>query len=160
MIKYALKCSDGHGFESWFASAEAYDSLKAAGHVSCAVCGSADVAKAIMAPRVSTARAKVASAPEPAHPSVADTASVPVASDAGAPTPEQLKQALTEMRTQVEKNATYVGGGFAKEARAQHLGDVPDRPIYGEANAAEAKALIEDGVPVAPLPFVPTRKAN
>lgn len=136
MIKYALKCDNGHSFESWFASADAYDTLKAAGHVSCMECGSTAVEKAIMAPRVAGGREEKALAPS------------------------EMENKLAEMRDAVEKNATYVGGNFAKEARAQFLGDVPDRPIWGEANREEAKSLIEDGVPVAPLPFVPTRKAN
>ncbi|WP_299688157.1 DUF1178 family protein [uncultured Tateyamaria sp.] len=139
MIKYALKCDDGHGFESWFASAQAYDSLHGAGHVTCAVCGSPRIAKALMAPRVKTVR----DADAPAEPPAEDTSA-----------------ALAKLRANIEANATYVGGDFAKEARAQHLGDVPDRPIFGEAKPEEAKSLIEDGVPVAPLPFIPTRKAN
>ena len=139
MIKYALKCNDGHGFESWFASAEAYDSLLKAGHVSCATCGSTRVSKALMAPQVKTVRTEEA-APDAA--------------------PEDPAAALAKLRAEVEANATYVGGDFAREARAQHLGDVPDRPIFGEARPEEAKSLIEDGVPVAPLPFLPTRKAN
>lgn len=138
MIKYALKCDDGHGFESWFASAEAYDSLRAAGHVTCAACGSTAISKALMAPQVTAKREDMASKPDEA-----DTS-----------------EALAKLRAEVEAKATYVGGNFAKEARAQFLGDVPDRPIFGEANAQEAKSLIEDGVPVAPLPFIPTRKAN
>ncbi|APX12047.1 DUF1178 family protein [Tateyamaria omphalii] len=142
MIKYALKCADGHGFESWFASADAFDSLTAAGHVSCAICGNADVSKAIMAPRVSSAKDAVASEQPLSKP----------ASD--------VEAAMAKMRETVEKNATYVGGNFASEALAQHLGEQPDRPIWGEANREEAKRLIDDGVPVAPLPFVPTRKAN
>ena len=137
MIKYALKCDDGHGFESWFASAEAYDSLLAAGHVACATCGSLKISKALMAPPVKTAR-------------TADAA----------PDDGDKAAALAKLRAEVEAKATYVGGNFASEARAQHLGDVPDRPSYGEAGPDEAKALIEDGVPVAPLPFIPTRKAN
>ena len=145
MIKYALKCDDGHGFESWFASAEAFDALKAAGHLSCAQCGSARVDKAVMAPRVATKKADAEGKAPPTPP---------------APQPDAVHPDLARMREHIEKNATYVGGNFAREARAQFLGDVPDRPIYGEANAAEAKSLIEDGVPVAPLPFIPTRKAN
>lgn len=130
MIKYTLKCADGHAFESWFASAAAYDSLSAAGHVSCAICGSAQVEKAIMAPRVSTAD------------DAARTA------------------ALRKMKAEVEQNSDYVGTNFANEARAMHLGDAPGRSIWGEAKPAEAKALIEDGVPVVPLPFTPKSKAN
>lgn len=150
MIKYALKCRDGHMFESWFASADAYDSLSAGGHIACALCGVGDVEKAIMAPRVTTARTKAEeSVPAPATPQAPLTAE-----------PSQLEAALTQMRKDVEQNATYVGGDFAQQARDMHSGDAPDRPIWGEANAAEAKALIKEGVPVAPLPFIPTRKAN
>ena len=148
MIKYALKCSNGHGFESWFASADAYDTLKSGGHVACIVCGGQDVAKAIMAPNVSKGRDKAADA----DPSQTAPAQEQPAQD--------MAKALSEMREAVEKNATYVGGSFASEARAMYLGDSPERPIWGEANLKEAKALIEDGVPVAPLPFIPTRKAN
>jgi hypothetical protein len=151
MIKYALKCSDGHGFESWFASAEAYDSLHAAGHVNCVVCGVTDVSKAIMAPQVTTARKK-SEAPVPVEDAATDGPLSSVASP--------MEIALARMRKHVESNATYVGGNFASEARDIHLGDAPERPIWGEANALEAKALIEDGVPVMPLPFLPSRKAN
>ncbi|WP_223421754.1 DUF1178 family protein [Tateyamaria pelophila] len=148
MIKYALKCRDGHVFESWFASADAYDTLKAGGHVSCVVCGARDVGKAIMAPNVSTARERPLSV---GTPETHDAPDVPA---------HDMAKALSEMRDSVEKNATYVGGNFARQARAMHLGDSPEKPIWGEANLTEAKALIEDGVPVLPLPFIPTRKAN
>ncbi|MEO0938648.1 MAG: DUF1178 family protein [Pseudomonadota bacterium] len=130
MIKYTLKCANGHAFESWFASADAYDSLRDAGHVSCAICGSVQVDKAVMAPRVSTAD------------------------------DEARSRALQKMKAEVEQNSDYVGTNFAREARAMHLGDAPERSIWGEAKPAEAKALIEDGVPVLPLPFTPKSKAN
>lgn len=149
MIKYTLKCDDGHAFESWFASGDAYDSLRAAGHVSCATCGSDRISKAVMAPRVSTNSARAVAQPDG-----------PRTPDGPDKTPNDVAAALSRMRAEVEKNATYVGGNFAREARNMYLGDVPDRPIWGEANLAEAKALIEDGVPVAPLPFIPTRKVN
>ena len=75
------------------------------------------------------------------------------------PQSEQEK-AIAALRKQVEQNADYVGPRFADEARSMFLGATPERAIYGEANGAEAKALIEDGIPVAPLPFLPNRKAN
>ncbi len=135
MIKYTIKCEDGHAFESWFQSAEAYEDLAAAGHLTCAVCGSSTVEKAIMAPQVQSSR--------------------PLSEPSSA-----AEQKLADMRKHVEENSTYVGGTFAKEARAMHDGDAPERSIWGEAKPDEAKALIEDGVPVAPLPFTPSRKAN
>jgi hypothetical protein len=144
MIHYSLKCDDDHGFESWFASAQAFDTLQRAGQISCPVCGSAHVEKALMAPSVRPAR----SAPEPDRPRPLK-----------APTSE-VEQAIAALRRQVEENADYVGLNFATEARAIHDGTVEARSIYGEARPDEARKLIEDGVPVAPLPFLPQRKAN
>ncbi len=141
MINYALKCKEGHQFESWFKSASAFDALLKAGHVTCAVCGGSDVSKAVMAPRVSTASVKK--------------------EETSLTTPKNAQEeALAALRKHVEENADYVGNSFAEEARSMYLGATPERAIYGEANGAEAKALIEDGVPVAPLPFMPNRKAN
>ena len=76
------------------------------------------------------------------------------------PIAEEPKSALEKMRNDVEKNADYVGKEFAKEARAINDGDKPERAIYGEASAIEAKKLLEDGVPVLPLPFVPRKRTN
>ncbi len=151
MIQYALKCSNGHSFDSWFQSAAAYDKLAAAGMVCCAVCGNSGVEKAIMTPRVRPARTIEARS----EPSERSEKSV----DMATPTPD-VEQALAELRRKVEENSDYVGKDFASEARKIHLGDAPERAIYGEAKPEEAKALIDDGVPVAPLPFVPTRKTN
>jgi hypothetical protein len=152
MIQYTLKCSKDHKFDSWFQSAEAFDKLKAAGMVACAVCGDTQVEKAIMAPRVRPARKAAA---KPAQEARQEAAPAPLS---GPKT--EMETALAEFRKQVEANSDYVGGNFAEEARAMHLGDAPERAIYGEAKPDEAKALIEDGIPVAPLPFRPGRKSN
>ncbi|WP_413876074.1 DUF1178 family protein [Albidovulum sp.] len=153
MIRYALTCANDHGFESWFQSAEAFDRLAAAGHVACAVCGSIAVAKTLMAPAIRPARK--AEAAEAA----AGAAAAPAARPLSAPrTPAE--EALAALRRQVEANSDYVGLNFAAEARAMHEGTIPERSIYGEARAEEAKRLIEEGIPVAPLPFLPTRKTN
>lgn len=139
MIRYALTCSDKHEFDSWFQSAEAYDRLRGAGLVSCSVCGSTEVEKVLMAPAVRPARKSAATLTEPSSP---------------------VEEAFAKMRRAVEENSEYVGMNFAAEARAMHDGDLPHRSIYGEARADEARSLIEDGVPVAPLPFMPNRKTN
>ncbi|WP_306007278.1 DUF1178 family protein [Aquicoccus porphyridii] len=144
MIKFSLRCADGHDFESWFQSTEAFDTLKAGGHLVCAVCGSTDVEKAVMAPRLGTARA-------PAQEGKAGPLSAPAS---------PAEQALAALKAHVEANSDYVGMEFAREARAIHEGTAPERPIYGEARTEEARRLIEDGVPVAPLPFRPGRKSN
>lgn len=147
MIRYALKCGEGHSFESWFQSAEAFDGLAAKGLLSCAVCGGAEVSKAMMAPRVSADEAR--------------TEPVEVAQERPLTTPATpTEAALRAMREHVEKTSTYVGGNFARDARAMHLGDVPEKPIYGQAGPDEARALIEDGVPILPLPGMPKDKAN
>lgn len=135
MIKYALKCSDGHGFESWFQSAAAYDALAAKGLVSCAVCGGAQVSKALMAPKVNDGAGALTT-----------------------PTSD-VEGKIAALRKKVESEATYVGGKFAEEARRLH-DDKIDKPIYGEASGPEVKRLLDDGVPVAPLPFLPKSKAN
>ena len=143
MIQYSLKCENDHSFDSWFASADAYDKLADNAMVSCAVCGSTKVSKAIMAPRVRTTKGKEA----PVAPTLPTEKSA-------------AEQAMAKMRAQVEQNSEYVGTNFATEARSMHLGDAPERAIYGEAKPEEAKSLIEDGIPVTPLPFMPTRKSN
>lgn len=143
MIQFSLKCADGHEFDSWFQSGDAYDKLALAGMVSCAVCGGGQVEKAIMAPRVQVART------QNAQPSGA--LSTPASAH---------ERALAELRRRVEENSDYVGLNFAAEARAMHDGTAPERAIYGEARLDEARALLEDGVPVAPLPLLPQRKAN
>ncbi|MCI2394522.1 DUF1178 family protein [Aliiroseovarius sediminis] len=154
MIRYALKCDQNHTFESWFQNAAAYDGLRAARHVSCPDCGSTEVEKSLMAPKVRPAR-KAAEKPETSdHPP-----SQPVATRLAAQNPE-LEAEISRLRTKIEAESDYVGDSFAREARAMHLGDVPQRSIYGEAKLADAKELLEDGVPLMPLPFTPTRKSN
>jgi hypothetical protein len=137
MIRYSLSCDKGHDFDSWFQSAAAYDTLAARGHVACALCGSTAVTKALMAPNVRPTDKTALAAPQ-----------------------TDLEQKLAALRQQVEENSDYVGLSFAAEARAIHEGTAPERAIYGEARLDEAKKLLEDGIPVAPLPFLPKRQAN
>lgn len=138
MIRFSLTCDTGHAFESWFADSNAFSALQKAGQLSCPNCGSAKIEKALMAPAVVSGRSK---AVQPQT----------------APDPEA---ALTELRRQVEENSDYVGTNFAKEARKMHQGEAPERSIYGETKLEEAKELIEEGIPVLPLPFLPKRKVN
>ncbi|GGW36533.1 hypothetical protein GCM10011452_26290 [Gemmobacter lanyuensis] len=138
MIRYALHCAAGHDFESWFASGSAFDDLKARGLVACAVCGGTEVEKALMAPSVAVK--------EEARP-LAQPRS-------------EVEEAMAAMRREIEAKSEYVGMNFATEARRIHAGDAPERAIYGEAKLDEARKLLEDGVPVAPLPFLPARKTN
>ncbi|MEM1361980.1 MAG: DUF1178 family protein [Pseudomonadota bacterium] len=144
MIKFTLKCAEGHSFESWFQSGSAFDAVQAAGHVTCPVCGTSQVDKAPMAPKL----AQNVSAPS-------DEIAVQ-----STPVPEEVASALKRMKDAVETHSDYVGESFASEARAIHLDEAPARPIHGEAKAEEAQALLDDGIPVLPLPFRPSRKNN
>lgn len=139
MIQYALKCDHDHQFDSWFQSAQAFDKLKTAGMINCSVCGTSAVEKAVMAPRVNAGSRDKTPLSAPKSPA---------------------EQALARLKQHVEENSDYVGRNFASEARAIHSGDAPERPIWGETRGDEAKRLIEEGVPVAPLPFTPSRKSN
>ena len=144
MIRYDLKCSDGHAFEAWFPSSADYDDQSARGLVVCSHCGSSNVEKMLMAPRV------------PAKGNKKGDEAGPMLS--AGPNPE-IEKKLSELRAEIEKNSDYVGDRFASEARAMHVGDKEHRPIYGEATKDDAKSLVEDGVPVAPLPFMPRRNS-
>lgn len=143
MIRYSLKCDQNHGFESWFQSADAFDGLIKRGLVECPECASTKISKSLMAPKVQGTKKSENSVVAPESDDV-----------------EKRENAIAELRKQVEENSEYVGMNFATEARAIHTGDAPERAIFGEARPADAKALIEEGVPVAPLPFAPKRKMN
>lgn len=144
MIRYTLTCADGHRFESWFQSADAFDTLLASGRVTCAVCGSGKVEKSLMAPNVATDKA---TEPPATPPSLTAPAS-------------PAEQALAELKRRVEEHSDYVGPRFAKEARDMHAGLTPERAIHGEARIEEARKLLDEGIPIAPLPFTPGRKTN
>ena len=140
MIRYALDCDAGHEFEGWFGASADFDDQQAKGQVECPVCGSKVVRKQIMAPAVAGTKRN---------------------------TPDmtpQMRQVMMEtmgkVRRHVEDNFDYVGDSFAAEARAIHEGKSEDRGIYGEATPAEVKKLAQDGVPVAPLPPEPPKKAQ
>ncbi|MCX7890229.1 MAG: DUF1178 family protein [Rhodobacteraceae bacterium] len=153
MIRYALTCDQGHDFDSWFQSAGTADALLAEARVACVVCGSPQVSKAPMAPALSLRVRKGKSAPEGA----AGGAAPPP--DLSAPA-NPLEAAIAAMRRHIEENSEYVGMNFAAEARAIHAGEAPERSIHGEARGDEARRLIEEGIPVAPLPFMPARRLN
>ena len=151
MIRYALRCERGHAFDSWFQSSAAYDSQHKRGLVACPVCESTKVDKAIMAPRV-VRKGKSRSTPEPVAAPAEDAAPTSLVM---APRERELVAKLRELRDNVLKNADNVGNKFPEEARKMHYGDIEHRAIYGEATTEEARALIDEGVEVAPLPVLP-----
>jgi len=167
MIRYALACADGHEFESWFQNSAAFDKQKKRGLVSCPVCGSTKVEKAIMAPRLARTDSEDAAPPMPQPPSIP---ALPQPASAMPPLPvppgktavamtspqeRELRNKLKELRDHVTKNAQYVGQRFPEEARKMHYGEIEHRSIYGEASPEDAKALHEEGIEFHPLPILP-----
>ena len=134
MIIFDLKCApQDHVFEAWFGSSTDYEDQQARGLVCCPICGSGEVGKAPMAPRVGAKGD--------------DTANM---------SPEAVKAMLSQMASlqkQLLEKSDYVGDRFPDEARAIHLGETEARAIHGKATRADAASLIEDGIPVSPLPF-------
>ena len=156
MIRYALQCGGGHAFESWFQNSSAYETQVKRKLVNCPACGSANVEKAIMAPQIVSKKARAAEkAPAPS----AATPSTDVAAPSSTPLlmseERELRAKLKELRDHIVKSADNVGERFPNEARKMHYGDIEHRPIYGEATSDEARALIEEGVEVTPLPVLP-----
>lgn len=133
MIRYALACEHEHLFEAWFGSSDDYDAQAQRGLVECPFCGSTAITKQIMSPAVSGTKKRGSPEPDPRAMTM-------------------MMEAAAKARAHIEENFDYVGDSFAREARDIHDGVSPDRPIYGEAKPAEVKALMEDGVPVSPLP--------
>ncbi|WP_372425085.1 DUF1178 family protein [Salinarimonas chemoclinalis] len=174
MIRYALACASGHPFESWFPSSESFEEQAARGFVACPVCGETRVEKQIMAPSVArTDRGARETAIEPSAPAVpapsadATPADVPPAPGTPPPAPpvvllseaqREMRAALRRLRAHIEATAENVGRAFPDEARRIHAGDAPERPIIGQADRDEVAELIEEGVPIAPLPILPDER--
>lgn len=165
MIRYALACDKGHAFESWFQNSAAYDKQAKRSLVTCPVCGSAKVEKAIMAPNLTSPAEHVENRQSPSPPPAAANPSPPPIPPAMAqpknpvamisPPERELRQKLKELREHITKNATYVGPRFPEEARKIHYGETERRSIYGEASPQEVKELDEEGIEFHPLPLLP-----
>ena len=155
MIRYALVCAKGHGFESWFQNSAAYDKQAKRGLVECPVCGNTKVEKAIMAPRIAGTRKRgKVSVPVPMGdvPAV-DAVKAPVAMVS--PQEQEFRAKLKELKEHLTKNSDYVGQKFPEEARKMHYGDIEHRSIYGEATLQDAKEMHDEGIEVHPLPVLP-----
>jgi hypothetical protein len=151
VIVFDLKCASGHVFEAWFGSSTAYEEQRASGMIGCPMCGAVDVAKAVMAPNVGAKGNRQGNA-APAAPATAEP-------------PHAVKAAmaaLAQAQAKMLENSQWVGVAFSDRARAMHLGEEDHAPIHGQATAEQARALLDDGVPVAPLPLpvVPPEARN
>jgi hypothetical protein len=143
MIVFDLACAAGHRFEGWFASSDDFAGQQARGLVACPQCGSAEVAKAPMAPAVARKGNQLASVKS-------DQA---MASGAIPPEARAMFDKLAQLQAETLKGSRFVGKGFADQSRAMHYGEQNAEVIHGEATLAEAKDLLEEGIPVLPLPF-------
>ena len=136
MIRFALACEHGHGFDAWFSSGASYDEQAEARAIVCPACGSYAVSKAPMAPAVLQGRERPADSPAEGERT-------------------RTYAIVKGLREHLKKNADDVGRAFPEEARKIHYGETETRSIYGEATAEEAKALHEEGIPAVPLPKLP-----
>jgi hypothetical protein len=159
MIKYALVCEHDHSWDAWFASISGYDDQQNRGLVECPFCASKVVRKAPMAPSIVMARpevgqreASIEQTAEATLPVIAETPDLSV--------PAPLRAFMEEVKKKISQSHDYVGDSFAREVRAMHDGDIEERPIYGEATPQEVKALIEDDIPVLPLPDMMSPKGG
>lgn len=147
MIVFDLKCGGGHVFEAWFGSSADYERQRDAALIACPLCGDSAIDKAVMAPNVAAKGNRRATAAP--------------ATDGGAD-PKAVIAAIAQLQAKMLEGSQWVGGAFANKARAMHLGEEPHAPIHGQASAEEARALIDEGVTVAPLPLpvVPPEQRN
>lgn len=165
MIVFDLECrAGGHKFEGWFGSSDEFARQQQRGLVTCPHCGSAEVDKALMAPRVGRKGNQMPTLVKPGP-----TQPMPGAPAAGAmtsaPLPPQamaLMHKLATMQAEALKSSRFVGEKFADDVRAMHYGEREAETIHGQTTIAEAQELIEEGIAVAPLPFpvVPPEQAN
>ena len=162
MIRYALRCREGHVSDSWFFDAAAFDQLAGRGLVTCPTCGSHDVEKAIMAPAIVGRRAPRAPAALEPQPRT-EIVDPPEDGGAAATVPERQPMALVDdekrdmvraLHKKIVAETRDVGSSFVDEARRIHANDTQER-IRGQASLEEARELIEDGIMVLPLPIPP-----
>lgn len=141
MIVFDLRCGGAHVFEAWFASSAAFEEQAAGGLVRCPLCDDTRIRKAAMAPSIAAKGNRRDASPDEAKAAL---------------------RMLAKAQGELLKSSRWVGTGFADQARAMHAGEAKQAPIHGQATLAEAKALVDDGVPVAPLPLpvVPPEAAN
>ena len=158
MIRYALRCERDHTFESWFQTSSAFEQQVKRKLVSCPVCNSVKVEKAIMAPQIVSKKGRREAdvpSPQPQPQPAADPAPAQGSTPLLMAQERELRVKLKKLRDHIVKNADNVGEQFPNEARKMHYGEIEHRPIYGEASPEEARALIDEGVEVSPLPVLP-----
>jgi hypothetical protein len=149
MIRFSLVCDSGHDFESWFASNESYDFQIEHNLVSCPLCNGLKISKAVMAPAVARGESSKGAVKPQAKQELA------LIGESGA----EVRQMVRELHAKIVAATVDVGAAFPAEARRIHDGDAPDRAIRGQASPEEARALLDDGVSILPLPILPDERS-
>lgn len=147
MIHYQLQCGQSHGFDGWFKDSASFEKQAKRRLIECPECGGTDVERALMAPAVAKRQPIAVAAPVEAPAQPAPVAATQI--------PARMIAALQRIRAEVEKNCEYVGPDFADRARAMHRGEADAKSIYGETSEEQAESLIEEGIEVAQIPWVP-----
>lgn len=150
MIKFSLRCEEGHEFEAWFASGDAFEQQKANGELCCPACNSSDVDKALMAPRISKSPR---TEPQFSNSAGTDSTSQSLTTSTGL-SPESLSM-LRELKKRIVDDAEYVGPKFAEEARRIHYEETEKKGVWGEASLEDARDLIDEGIEILPIPVLP-----
>ena len=132
MIKYKLKCKNGHLFESWFSDNNSFEYLQKSKNLECEICSTKEVEKSLMSPSVRAEKQK---------------------NENLLTTKGDLEREILNLKKKIKSTAEDVGKEFASEARAIHYGESAERPIYGKTSRGEAIELAEEGIPFVPLPW-------
>ena len=166
MIKYQLICDQSHEFEGWFGDSAAFESQQASGFLTCPVCESADVRRALMAPNLASPKTRKTDlaegqpAAQPVPQSQQAPQQAPQQASAALPTAaaRKMQELMSEMRalqTKIREECRDVGDNFAEEARKIHYGEAEPEGIYGQATAEEREALDEEGIEIMDMPWLP-----
>jgi hypothetical protein len=154
MIKYSLVCDASHEFESWFPGSESYEEQSRRGFVECPLCQSTKVSKAIMAPNVARKDRDVTAASDAAAPAAPAPQQVALLDEKQ----QHLRAMMRELHEKIVASSDDVGEAFPEEARKMHEGETPARSIRGKASFEDARSLLEEGIPVLPIPDLPEER--
>lgn len=165
MIKYRLVCGQAHEFEGWFQTSHAFDAQSKDGLVSCPICDSRDVRRALMAPNLASPKrqkaARDAMVPMPAKPTPPVASgqkplpAKPVNDAAALAAYGAVLAELRQIQRKIQDECRYVGDDFADEVRKIHYGETEPENIYGQSTVEEYEELADEGIDVTPMPWLP-----
>ena len=162
MIKYQLICEKEHEFEGWFQSSDAFSEQCAAGFLSCPICETVNVRRALMAPNLASPKTRKTEVPAEQPAEAAAVSPPQPVSVSGAVTPPEamvkMRELVVEMRalqSKIRKECRDVGSDFAEEVRKIHYGEAEPEGIYGEVSETEREQLYEEGIEIMQMPWLP-----